>query len=101
MNKGDNMLKKPNFDPTRIRKCELVSIDNQQMIQFIATGDRHKLIKMDDGSLEVIKLTEQGKEYRYGDPYAVADALSILLESTLTGHKTMAQQIQYHLSQSA
>jgi len=75
-------------------------IDNQKMIQFIAIGDRHKLMKTDDGALEVIKLPEQGKEYRYHDPFPIDDGLAILFKSTDIGHKTMAQQIKNHLSQS-
>lgn len=89
------------FDPSRIRKCELVMNDNQQMIQFIAVGDRHKLMKIDDGSLEIIKLPEQGQDYRYADPFPIEDGLSILLQSPHLGHKTMAQQIRTHMEQQA
>jgi len=88
---------KPDFDSARIRKCELVMVDDQQMIQFIATGDRHKLIKTDDGSLEVIKLPEQGKDYRYGDPYNIDDALSILEQKSHENHESLAQRLRQHL----
>jgi|GEM_PF-1986441 len=88
---------KPDFDSTRIRKCELVTVDDQQMIQFIATGDRHKLMRMDDGSLEVVKLPEQGKDYRYGDPYTIDEALSILGEKSHENHESLAQKLSQYL----
>lgn len=88
------------IDTKKIRKCELVTMNNIEMIQFIATGDRHKMMKHDDGSIEIIKLIEQGKDYRYGDPYPLDIAIAILIESSQIGHKTLAQQIKNHLSRS-
>ncbi len=86
------------FDPSRIRKCELIEKNNKDMIQFIAIGDRHKMMKTNSGEIEIIKLPEHGKEYRYGEPVSIEKALSILDEGIFQNHKHMAQQIRVHLN---
>lgn len=91
---------KTEFDPSRIRKCEIITINNKQMIQFIGLGDRHKMMKNEDGSIEVIKLPEQGNEYRYGAPYTIEDGISILMETNKKEHQTLAEQIKKHISSS-
>ena len=83
------------FDPTRIRKCQLFTLDDgTQMVQFIATGDKHQMMKQDDGSIQMVKLPEQGKDYKYHDPKPLNDALSILDEGTFLTHQDIANQIR-------
>lgn len=87
------------IDPKRIRKCELIIHNNEDYIQFIAIGDRHKMMKMEDGQIEIIKLPEQGKDYRYGDPVPLDNALQILDLGLFSTHRQIAQQIRNHLAE--
>ena len=87
----------PEFDPKRIRKCEIVVIDGQNMIQFVATGDRHKMMKKDDGSIEIVKLFEQGNDYSYGSPYTIEEALAILDGDHYQTHRVIANKIRAHI----
>ena len=92
-------MKQATFDPKRIRKCELVTGGDKPLVQFIATGDKHKMIRNDDGKIEVIKLPEQGRDYRYGDPYELNDAVSLLEEGHYEGHLHIAEQLKNYLAQ--
>ena len=87
------------IDPKRIRKCELIIHNNEDYIQFIAIGDRHKMMKMEDGEIVIIKLPEQGKDYRYGDPVPLEDGLKLLDLGHFSTHKQIAQQIRAHLAE--
>jgi hypothetical protein len=82
------------FDSTRIRKCQLLNIDGKNMIQFIAVGDKHQMMKHDDGSIEMIKLKEQGKDYKYHDPKPLDEALSILDKGDFPTHQEIANHIR-------
>jgi hypothetical protein len=87
------------FDPIRIRKCQLLTSDDGiQMIQFIATGDKHQMMKQDDGSIQMVKLAEQGKDYKYHDPKSLNDALYILDKGTFPTHQDIANQIRGDLN---
>ena len=85
-----------NVDVMRIRKCELIKIDGVDMIQFIAIGDRHKMMKMNDGTIEIITLPEQGLDYNYGKPVDVEQAIQILNTGT-HNQRYIASQIKNHL----
>ena len=86
------------FDPARIRKCELVTVNDVHMVQFIAIGDRHQMMKQDDGSVAMIKMPEQGKEYRYGDPFMPMEAFDILNHNAHPSHEDMANQLRARMN---
>jgi hypothetical protein len=86
------------IDLKRIRKCELIQNGNMNLIQFIATGDRHKMMKNENGEIEIIKLYEQGRDYRYGDPLPVEDGLKLLDMGAFPTHKHIAMQIRSHIN---
>lgn len=92
-------MNQSDFDVSRIHKCELVTIDGKVMTQFIARGDRHKMMKHEDGSIDIIKLYEQGKEYKYKDLVTIEEALVVLEKSRNINHKTIARQIRHYLAQ--
>jgi len=87
-----------NFDPSRIRRYYLQDLDNDQMVQFTAIGDRHSMIKQDDGSMVIEKLVEKGKEYKYGPPLSLNQALDILMKNTHPSHLAMAGDLQKQTS---
>jgi len=89
---------KETFDPSRIRKCEVVEKDGESFVQFIAIGDKHQMMKMDDGSVQIIKLPEQGKDYRYKDPFPLQEALEILQQGHHETHAYMADQIKQRMT---
>lgn len=86
------------IDPKLIRKCEVMDQNGSQKIQFIAIGDRHKIMREDNGEINIIKLPEQGKEYRYKHPVSIDQALTILDGGHYETHAHIAQQIRSHLS---
>ena len=83
-------MKKAPFDPTRIRKYDIIDGD----VQFIAIGDRHQMIKHDDGSIEVQRLPEQGKDYSYFDPFPMDEAIKILRQGAHESHHKMADDLE-------
>lgn len=85
---------KASFDPSRIRRYYIQDQDGQKLVQFTAVGDKHRMIKQDDGSIIVEKLIEEGKEYNYGDPMPMDKALDILMENTHPSHLALAGNIQ-------
>jgi len=87
-----------NINPELIRKCEIIEKNDVHKVQFIAIGDKHQIIKEDNGEMTIIKLPEQGKEYRYKSPVSVEYALQILSEGHYENHENIAQQIRSHLS---
>jgi hypothetical protein len=87
------------FNPSLIRKCELIKKDGKDYLQFIGIGDRHKMMKMEDGSITIIKLPEQGKDYNYGDAIPLEDALKILEQGAHSSHFQLARQIRHYLAQ--
>lgn len=92
-------MKQSTFDPKRIRKCELVTEGDTHMVQFIATGDKHKMIRNDNGQIEIIKLPGEGRDYKYGEPYNINNAISLLEEGHYSGHAHMAEQLKNYISQ--
>jgi len=83
----------PEFDPTRIRQCELVQKNNKTYIQFLAIGDKHRMLREDDGSIAVEVLQEAGKPYPYGQPYLINDAITILKQEHYPTHGKIAAEI--------
>ena len=82
------------FDPSKIRKCELITVNGTHMVQFIATGDKHQMMKQDDVSIQMIKLPEQGKDYRYGDPVMPMEAFDILNHDAHPSHASISKQLR-------
>jgi len=89
---------KSDINPIHIRKCEFITVNDVHMIQFIATGDRHQMIKEDDGTITMVKMPEQGKDYRYGDPFMPMVALDILNHNAHPSHESMAQKLRARMN---
>lgn len=85
------------IDPKRVRKCELIQDKNQAFIQFIAIGDRHKMMKTQNDEIQIIKLPEHGKDYKYGDPIPLEEGLKLLDLGAYPTHKQIALQIRNHV----
>lgn len=83
------------FDPSLIRNYHFIKNDDGVvLVQFVAIGDKHRMMKQDDGSMVVIKEAEKGKPYRYGQPCSVQDALEFLNQKSYPTHADIAQHIQ-------
>lgn len=93
---------KPNnsiLNPTLIRNYHFTRLhDSVLKVQFVGIGDKHRMMKEDDGSIVIIKEPEKGKPYRYGDPYDIDDAIQLLKEGHFITHKDIAQHIQNNAS---
>lgn len=74
------------IDPMRIRDFQIVDIDGEDKIQFMAIGDKHKMIRQDDGRIVFTKLPEQGHPYKYGAPLSKEDALALLTSPQSNRH---------------
>lgn len=70
--------------------------DGETKVQFVAIGDKHRMMKRDDGSVAMIKEAEKGKPYRYGTPYSLNEALEILDQGNFRTHKDIAAHIRDH-----
>ena len=82
------------FNPALIRNYHFVKqANNSVKVQFIAIGDRHKMMKQDNGEILIIKQKECGKPYRYGAPFSVQDAVDILNQKTFSTHSEIAKHI--------
>ena len=68
--------------------------DGEVKVQFVAIGDKHRMMKRDDGSVAMIKEAERGKPYRYGTPYNINDALNILDQAHFRTHPDIAAHIR-------
>lgn len=83
------------FDPTLIRNYYFIRTDaGDIVIQFIAAGDRHRMIKQDNGKICIITQREQGKPYRYGPPLPVEEAIAILMCKSYPTHEHIAHHIR-------
>ena len=84
----------PPFDPSLIRNYHFTNNDNGELlVQFIAIGDKHRMMKQDDGTMVIIKEAEKGKPYRYGEPCSVQQALTFLNQKTYPTHNDIAKHI--------
>lgn len=82
------------FNPARITDCDFITENGETKVQFIAIGDKHKMIRQDDGSIEIIKLPGQGRPYKYGSPFGLENALNLLIPKQNPDHARIAEKIR-------
>jgi hypothetical protein len=83
------------IDPALIRNYHFVRTKEGEIkVQFVGIGDKHRMMKQDDGSVIVVKQSEQGKPYRYGPPQTIEDALSYLSKGAYNTHQDIADHIR-------
>lgn len=100
--KTDMLQPHTTFDPASIRNYHFVKNgDGMVCVQFIAIGDRHRMMKDDDGSIKIIREPEQGKPYRLGMPLDIESALSVLAEKTYPTHEEIAKHITKNINKQA
>ena len=82
------------FDPSLIRNYHFVkNNDGHTFVQFVAIGDKHRMMKQDDETMVIIKESGKGKPYRYGEPYTIKQALEFLGQKSYPTHADIAKHI--------